>query len=133
MPLIRIASTAHSQMIDITREVQSHVSASGISSGLVHICSMHTTGAITVNENADPAVTEDIMTFMDHLIPWKGPFKHLEGNSAAHIKTSLFGPSQTLAIENHELVLGTWQGIFFCEFDGPRNRKIHLSLIDSGA
>ncbi len=117
-------------MIDITRQVKATVESSGIQNGLVHICSMHTTAAITINENADPAVEADILKTINTVIPWDDHFKHMEGNSAAHIKVSLFGPSETLALENGSLVLGTWQGIYFCEFDGPRNRKVNIKILE---
>ncbi len=116
-------------MIDITAQVQDIVRQSGTSNGLVHVFSMHTTGAVTINENADPAVPVDILSCINKVIPFDDNFKHMEGNSAAHIKVSLFGPSETVALENGKLVLGTWQSLFFCEFDGPRTRKINVTII----
>ena len=116
-------------MIDITSQVRDAVAASGISDGLVHVYSMHTTGAVTINENADPAVEADILSCINKVIPWDDNFRHMEGNSAAHIKVSLFGPSEIIPLENGKMILGTWQGIFFCEFDGPRTRKVNVKII----
>ncbi len=124
-----IQTESRTQMMDITSQVQELVNQSGIMDGLVHVFSMHTTGAVTVNENADPAVPVDILSCINKVIPFDDNFKHMEGNSAAHIKVSLFGPSETIALENGHLVLGTWQSIFFCEFDGPRTRKINVTVI----
>lgn len=127
--LINVKTHARTQMIDITSQVQAAVKESGISDGLVHVYSMHTTAAITINENADPAVEADILKTINKVIPFDDQFKHMEGNSAAHIKVSLFGPSELIPLENGSLILGTWQGIFFCEFDGPRNRKVNVKII----
>ncbi len=128
--IINVKTSRRTDLIDITSQVQDAVNQSGISNGLVHVYSMHTTAAITINESADPAVKKDISTTLDQLIPWENNYHHLEGNSAAHLKTSLVGPSELIPIENGRLVLGTWQGIFFCDFDGPRNRKVHLAFIE---
>ncbi len=119
-------------MIDITSQVRQVVRESGIQDGLVHVYSMHTTAAITINENADPAVETDILNTINKVIPWDDNFRHMEGNSAAHIKVSLFGPSELIPLEKGSLVLGTWQGIFFCEFDGPRNRKVNVKILADG-
>ncbi|MBU1193265.1 MAG: secondary thiamine-phosphate synthase enzyme YjbQ [Proteobacteria bacterium] len=127
--LINVKTHAQTQMIDITSQVQHAVKESGITDGLVHVYSMHTTAAITINENADPAVEADILKTINKVIPFDDQFKHMEGNSAAHIKVSLFGPSEIIPLENGLLILGTWQGIFFCEFDGPRNRKVNVKII----
>lgn len=127
---IPVKTSARTQMIDITTQVRQAVRESGINNGLVHVYSMHTTGAITINENADPSVEIDILNTINKVIPWDDHFKHMEGNSAAHIKVSLFGPSELIPLENGSLVLGTWQGIFFCEFDGPRNRKVNIKIIE---
>lgn len=126
---IEVQTTTRTQMIDITAEVRAAVTASGIQNGLVHVFSMHTTAAVTINENADPAVEADILDFMNKMIPWDGGFQHREGNSAAHIKVSLFGPSETIPLENGRLVLGTWQGIYVCEFDGPRKRRVNVAVM----
>ncbi|OGR54168.1 MAG: hypothetical protein A3J80_01060 [Desulfobacula sp. RIFOXYB2_FULL_45_6] len=129
MMQISVKTHSRTQMIDITSEVQEAIRDSGIQNGLVHVFSMHTTAAITINENADPAVTTDMLTFINKMIPWDDGFKHMEGNSAAHIKVSLFGPSELIPLENGSLVLGTWQGIYFCEFDGPRNRRVNVHIL----
>ena len=126
---ISVKTTARTQMIDITAEVRAAVRESGIENGLVHVFSMHTTAAVTINENADPAVTADMLAFINKAVPWDDHFKHLEGNSAAHIKVSLFGPSEIIPLEKGSLVLGTWQGIYFCEFDGPRTRRVHITVM----
>jgi secondary thiamine-phosphate synthase enzyme len=116
-------------MVDITAEVRAAVRESGVENGLVHVFSMHTTAAVTINENADPAVTTDMLAFINKVVPWDDHFKHMEGNSAAHIKVGLFGPSEIIPLEKGALVLGTWQGIYFCEFDGPRNRRVHITIM----
>ncbi len=126
---ISVKTTARTQMIDITAEVRAAVRESGIENGLVHVFSMHTTAAVTINENADPAVTTDMLAFINKVVPWDDHFKHMEGNSAAHIKVSLFGPSEIIPLEKGSLVLGTWQGIYFCEFDGPRTRRVHITVM----
>ena len=126
---IRVKTSSRTQMIDITSQVRDAVKESKIENGLIHVYSMHTTAAITINENADPAVETDILTTINKVIPWDDHFKHMEGNSAAHIKVSLFGPSETIPLENGALILGTWQGIYFCEFDGPRNRRVNIKII----
>ena len=118
-------------MIDITSHVKAFVLKSGVSTGTVTIFCPHTTAAITINENADPDVTHDILLTLDELLPQlrKG-YRHSEGNSDAHVKCSLVGASETVFVENGVLTLGTWQGIYFCEFDGPRSRHIHLHILD---
>jgi len=126
---ISVKTNARTQMVDITSQVQNAVRQSNIKNGLVQVFSMHTTAAITINENADPAVETDILNTINKVIPWDDHFKHMEGNSAAHIKVSLFGPSETISLERGSLVLGTWQGIYFCEFDGPRNRRVNIQII----
>ncbi|SLM31822.1 conserved hypothetical protein [Desulfamplus magnetovallimortis] len=128
--IIQVQTGNRTDMIDITGKIAQAVHDRGINNGLVHVYSMHTTAAITINENADPDVERDIAATLDQLIPWENNYRHLEGNSAAHLKTSLVGPSELIPIENGKMVLGTWQGVFFCEFDGPRNRKVNLSFID---
>jgi len=126
---INVKTDARTQMIDITSKVQDAVKKTNTENGLVHVFSMHTTAAITINENADPAVETDILNTINKVIPWDDHFKHMEGNSAAHIKVSLFGPSEIIPLENGLLVLGTWQGIYFCEFDGPRNRRVNVQIL----
>ncbi len=128
--ILTVKTTQRTQLVDITSEVQQAV-ASAAPAGEDGWCLLyvpHTTAAVTINESADPAVRADIADALDRLIPWEAGYRHLEGNSAAHIKSTLVGASETVAIEKGRLVLGTWQGIFFCEFDGPRTRKIHLHV-----
>ncbi|MCA1795497.1 MAG: secondary thiamine-phosphate synthase enzyme YjbQ [Desulfotignum sp.] len=127
--IISVKTGSRTQMKDITDQVRQAVTSSGIQNGLVHVCSLHTTGAVTINENADPAVPVDMLNTINKIVPWDDHYKHMEGNSAAHIKVSLFGPSEMVALENGSLVLGTWQSIFFCEFDGPRNRKVNVTIL----
>jgi len=127
--IISVKTGSRTQMIDITDQVRRVVKDFGIRDGLVHIFSMHTTGAVTINENADPAVPKDILNTINKIVPWDDRYTHMEGNSAAHIKVSLFGPSEMVALENGSLVLGTWQSIFFCEFDGPRQRKVNVTVL----
>ncbi|MFH1154361.1 MAG: secondary thiamine-phosphate synthase enzyme YjbQ [Pseudomonadota bacterium] len=126
---ITVSSRKKSELIDITAAVQKAVQDSGFISGLVHIFSMHTTAGITINENADPDVPLDIIQALDKAVPWFDNYHHREGNSAAHVKTSLFGSSEIVAVDQGRLVLGTWQAVFFCEFDGPRKRTVRLTLI----
>ena len=127
--ILTVKSKTRTQLIDITPEIQKTVRSSGISEGLCMLYVPHTTAAITINESADPNVASDIMMVLNEVIPWKADYRHLEGNSPAHIKSTLVGASEIIAIENGSLVLGTWQGIFFCEFDGPRTRKLHMRLM----
>ncbi len=127
--IINLKTNTKTTMVDITGEVRKLVKDSGRMDGFVHIFSMHTTGGITINESADPDVSVDIVNALDRLVPWRNNYQHLEGNSAAHIKTSLVGSSELIPIENGDLVLGTWQGIFFCEFDGPRARRVHIKFM----
>jgi secondary thiamine-phosphate synthase enzyme len=113
-------------MVDVTSQVQNELTKSGIKDGRLTLYVPHTTAAITINEGADPAVKADILMVLNEIVPWKANYKHMEGNSPAHVKASLVGPAETLLVSGGRLVLGTWQKIFFCEFDGPRNRKLHL-------
>jgi len=124
-----IKSKTQTELIDITAKIQDIVVSSGIGEGFCMLYVPHTTAAITINESADPSVKGDILMILNQVIPWKAAYRHLEGNSPAHIKSTLVGSSELIAIENNRLVLGTWQGIFFCEFDGPRTRKAHVRLI----
>ena len=114
---------------DITRKVRDAVRESGVTDGICVIFCPHTTGAITINENADPHVTEDLEYGMDKIFPDDPNFRHMEGNSDAHLKSSNVGASETVIIDGGELVLGTWQGIYFAEFDGPRTRKFYIKII----
>jgi secondary thiamine-phosphate synthase enzyme len=125
----RISTKSRNQMIDITSQVRSFVSQSGISNGDVIVYCPHTTAAITINENADPSVPHDILLTLEELLPHHRPgYQHSEGNSDAHCKSSLIGCSEQILIKDKSLDLGTWQGIFFCEFDGPRSRKVIIQI-----
>lgn len=127
--ILSVKSKTRTELIDITSQIQEAVKSSGVSGGLCMLYVPHTTAAITINESADPSVASDIMMVLNEVIPWKADYRHLEGNSPAHIKSTLVGASEVIAIENNSLILGTWQGIFFCEFDGPRTRKVHMRLL----
>jgi secondary thiamine-phosphate synthase enzyme len=117
------------ELVDITYLVNNALKKSGVKDGLCIVFTPHTTCAITINENADPDVKTDILKFLNEKIPQNYKFSHFEGNSDAHLKSSLIGCEQNIIIENNELLLGTWQGVLFCEFDGPRKRKIHIKFI----
>ncbi len=127
-----LETTAHSQMVDITSSLEKWVYEQGMQNGILIVSSQHTTAGITVNENADPDVKTDMLMRLDEVYPWNHPQdKHMEGNTAAHLKTSTVGHSQTLVISDGRLVLGTWQGVYFCEFDGPRNRRYTAKVIEN--
>jgi secondary thiamine-phosphate synthase enzyme len=128
MTHLTVKTTARFEMIDITSRVEAAVRESGITDGICHVFVPHTTAAVTINENADPDVPRDILTALDRIVPVSGSYRHAEGNAAAHAKASLFGASQTIFVESGSLVLGTWQSLFFCEFDGPRTRKVMIKL-----
>lgn len=128
---INVKSRARTEFIDITEKIQEVLRETGISSGVCDIFVPHTTAAVTVNEGADPTVQRDIQAFLNKMVPFEGDYHHREGNSSAHIKTSLIGVSQTVLIDEGRLVLGTWQSIFFCEFDGPRHRRVALKITSS--
>ena len=125
----RISTKSRNQMIDITSQVRSFVGQSGISNGDVIVYCPHTTAAISINENADPSVPHDILLTLEELMPHHRPgYQHSEGNSDAHCKSSLIGCSEQILIKDKSLNLGTWQGIFFCEFDGPRSRRVIVQI-----
>lgn len=124
-----IRTTARRQFLDITPQVRGAVADSGVREGLCVVYCPHTTAAITINEHADPDVVRDLGVALEGLVPVHGNYLHSEGNSDSHIQCSLVGPSQTLIIHERRLVLGTWQGIFFCEFDGPRARSFYVKII----
>lgn len=124
----QVRTDAHSQMIDITQSVRAAVEALGAADGVCTVFVPHTTAAVTINENADPDVVHDILTELDRIVPWEDHYRHSEGNSAAHLKSSLVGCSAQIPVENGRLVLGTWQGIYFAEFDGPRTRKVLVTV-----
>jgi secondary thiamine-phosphate synthase enzyme len=121
---IRISTTSRTELLDITSEVQKAVAESRVRDGVCHVYVPHTTAGITINENADPSVRQDILMELNKIVPFQDNYRHLEGNAAAHIKASIVGSSQTILVRAGKLLLGTWQGIFFCEFDGPRSRRV---------
>ena len=126
---LSIRTRSRMELLDLTDRLAKIVQESKIQNGLMVLFVPHTTAAITINENADPSVQHDILSELGRLIPLTGPYQHTEGNSAAHIKCTLLGPSQTLFVHQGRLALGTWQSIYFCEFDGPRSRKIWVKII----
>ncbi|WP_067727061.1 secondary thiamine-phosphate synthase enzyme YjbQ [Oceanobacillus damuensis] len=128
----QLNTSRHDEMIDITAEIERWIHDQGISDGIAVVSSLHTTAGITVNENADPDVKKDMLMRLDEVYPWEHPKdRHMEGNTASHLKVSTVGHAQTLIISNGDLVLGTWQGVYFCEFDGPRkNRKYIVKVIE---
>ena len=128
----QVKTSSQNELIDITRSVQEAVKKTGVEDGICLIFIPHTTAAVTINENADPSVVQDIIMELNKIVPFKDSYRHMEGNSPAHIKASLVGCSEIVFIESGKLVLGTWQGIFFCEFDGPRSRKVHVKAISNG-
>ncbi len=127
--ILTVKTNATTEFIDITTDVRQQVQQSGIEEGICFLYVPHTTAAVTINESADPSVKSDILMILNEIVPWESGYRHMEGNSPAHIKSTMVGASEIVAIENHSLVLGTWQGIFFCEFDGPRTRKIHVRML----
>jgi len=126
---INVTTSAKEQLIDITREVQKAVSESNIEIGICFVHVAHTTAGLTINENADPDVVHDILLSLCDIVKNLRGFRHCEGNSTAHVKSSLIGNSVTVPVENGRLKLGTWQAIFFCEFDGPRSRRAWVNVI----
>ncbi len=124
-----VRTMRHSEIVDITGQVEKIVEKSGIRDGICIVYIPHTTAAVTINENADPSVKTDILNYLNRIVPWNGNYTHLEGNAAAHIKASVIGSDRTIIIKNGHLVLGTWQGIYFCEFDGPRSRRVLVEII----
>lgn len=128
---ITIQTNTQTQILDITAQVQKVVSESGIAEGLCCVFVPHTTAGVTINENADPSVKQDILMELNKIIPFDDNYSHSEGNSAAHIKASIIGSSVNIPLKNNNLLLGTWQGICFCEFDGPRTRKFYVKIIEN--
>jgi len=129
MKQLTVRTKSQFEMIDITNQVRTVLRESNVKSGICYVFVPHTTAAVTINENADPSVPRDIIMELDKVIPLHDNYRHTEGNSAAHIKSSLIGSSETVFIEDGHLILGTWQSLFFCEFDGPRTRKFYVKLV----
>ncbi|WNQ10379.1 secondary thiamine-phosphate synthase enzyme YjbQ [Paenibacillus aurantius] len=131
MPTFTLRTTRRDEMIDITAKAAAAVRESGIAEGLAVVYCPHTTAGICINENADPDVKHDVLMRLDEIYPWEHPqYRHAEGNSASHLKAITTGTSQTVLIQGGRLVLGRWQGIYFCEFDGPRDRTFHVKLLE---
>jgi secondary thiamine-phosphate synthase enzyme len=130
MEIVHLRTSRRAEMVDITGEVQAVVDRAGVREGIVVVQSLHTTAALTINENADPDVQHDVLAKLERLVPQEEPFyRHAEGNSDSHLKTSFFGPSLTVIVSGGKLALGTWQGVYFCEFDGPRERKVAVQVV----
>lgn len=127
---IPVESSRHTQMIDITAKVREAVEESGVKSGICMVFVPHTTAAVTINENADPDVVRDFTMEIGKVVPWEDGYHHFEGNSAAHLKSSMIGFSEHIIIEDGQLQLGVWQGIYFCEYDGPRSRSVLIKIIE---
>jgi secondary thiamine-phosphate synthase enzyme len=123
-----IRTPAHSCLVDITSQVERLVRQKGTAEGICHVFVPHTTAGVTINENADPTIQSDILRELEKMVPWHDPYDHTEGNAAAHIKTSLVGSSQVAFVSGGRLQLGTWQGIFLAEFDGPRTRQVWVRV-----
>ncbi len=126
MRTIEVKTQAREELVDITARVREELVSSGVKDGICHVYVPHTTAAVTINENADPSVKEDILMALRKIVPDSLPYRHSEGNSPAHVKACLIGSSITVIIDEGQLALGTWQGIFFCEFDGPRSRNVFI-------
>jgi secondary thiamine-phosphate synthase enzyme len=126
---LSVRTEQRTELVDITGEVEALVRQSGVEEGVCHIFQAHTTAGLTINENADPSVQTDILMVLNKIISDREAYRHLEGNSPAHIKACLMGPQLTVLVSRNRLLLGTWQGIFLCEFDGPRTRKVHLKIM----
>lgn len=126
---IEVPTRSHDELVDITDQVQKVVSQSGVKTGLCHVFVPHTTAGLTLNENWDPAVRRDMLMALGKMVPWDDDYQHGEGNSAAHVKASLMGFSHTLLVEDGRLTLGSWQGIYLAEFDGPRRRRVLVDVL----
>lgn len=130
METLRIQTESREQFVDITQRIQRAVQEAGVNEGVVVVYVPHTTAGVAINEHADPTVAVDIQADLSRLVPWEQPYyRHREGNSPSHAKATLVGSSEMIPIEQGQLVLGTWQGVFFCEFDGPRRRKAYLTFL----
>lgn len=125
---LTVDTSKHTQLVNVTSMVREAVAESGVREGICTVFVPHTTAGVTINENADPDVVRDLISELGKLVPWEDGYRHAEGNSAAHLKASLMGFSQQLIVDGGNLVLGTWQGIWFCEFDGPRRRSVCVKV-----
>jgi secondary thiamine-phosphate synthase enzyme len=126
---LSVPTSRRIEMVDITGEIEELVQKLGVAEGVCHLFVAHTTAGLTINENADPSVPADILMVLNRIISDKEAYRHLEGNSPAHIKASVMGPNLTVLVSHGRLLLGTWQGVFLCEFDGPRTRKVHIKIM----
>jgi secondary thiamine-phosphate synthase enzyme len=129
METVRVKTGRRTHLLDVTRHVERVVENSGIAAGVCYVYVPHTTAGVMINEHADPDVASDLEGMFDRLVPHKGPYRHAEGNTDSHAKTVMVGSSQVIFVENGKLALGTWQGIFLCEFDGPRERRIWVRVV----
>ena len=130
METLRVRTGRRTQLVDVTGLLKSAVEASGVDSGICYVYVPHTTAAVTINEHADPDVATDLEGVFDRLVPHAGPYRHSEGNTDSHAKAVMVGASQVIFVEEGKLLLGRWQGIFLCEFDGPRERKIFVKVVE---
>ena len=128
MKRFTVTTRKRSEFVNVTGEVQCAVEALGVKAGVVTVFVPHTTAGVTINENADPDVVADVIASLDRLVPWSAGYRHAEGNAAAHVKASLMGSSVRVPVESGQLQLGTWQGLYFCEFDGPRTRECWVAV-----
>jgi len=126
---LNVCTSRRDEMLDVTRQVTDAVRQAGVRQGYCIVFVPHTTAGVTINEHADPDVAADILAALDRVVPWTGSYRHDEGNAAAHVKASLMGSSVTVPVEDGSPQLGTWQGIFLCEFDGPRSRHVWVSIV----
>jgi len=129
MQMLRVKTSRRTQLVDVTQEIEQVVAESGAKEGVCYVYIPHTTAAVMINEHADPDVASDLEGVFDRLVPHKGSYRHAEGNTDSHAKAVMVGASQVIFIERGKLALGTWQGVFFCEFDGPRERKMWVKVI----
>lgn len=130
---LEVPTSARIQLLDITAEVQRAVREHALEDGICHVFVPHTTAAVTINENADPDVPRDVLAVLSRLVPERGDYRHREGNSDAHAKATIVGPSVTIPVSGGRLVLGTWQAVYFCEFDGPRRRRCIVTTIPAAS
>lgn len=126
---ITVKTKQRTEFVDITSQIQQVVNQAGIDTGICMVYVPHTTAAVTINESADPSVKSDILMILNKIVPWEDKYRHLEGNSPAHVKSTIVGASELIAVQGGRLALGTWQGVFFCEFDGPRTRKVQVTFL----
>jgi secondary thiamine-phosphate synthase enzyme len=129
MNTLNVQTSSRVELVDLSAGVKEVVTRSGVREGLCHVFVPHTTAGVTINEAADPDVRRDLVTALEALVPDQGQFRHAEGNSPAHVKATLVGSSVTVPVSSGQLALGTWQGLYFCEFDGPRTRKVHVTVV----